>query len=503
MTKQTKLIVLFFCIVKLLLHLIADSNSGFQGDELLHIETGKHLSFGYMEFPPFIGLLAFIQNLFQSDSVFVHHIFSHLASLLILLYLAKITIEIGGKGKAVFLVLLCVIIAPSFGRSQQLFQPVVFSQLFWVLSFYQLVKYVKYLDKKNLFYLSILVVLGFSTKYDSLFFIFGLTSLLLFKRTRVALLEHKFWQIVIFAIALILPNIIWQILNDFPVLQMFERLYEKHLDGISRIENLRKLAVAANPLSLIVTIPAFIYLFTKNKVVNRPLIVAITLSFSLLLVSNGKSYYFYPFILILLPFGGVFWEPIFEKRKWIFYPITLILLVGIVLIPFGMPVYSFDTYLKHVYQYEKKDNVGRKQPIKYDEYYTKVKWENTMKALKFVHDSLPTLEKENCLIWGKHYGQAGAINLFGSEYGLPKAFSFHGSFYSWLPKEEMPKTTIVLSYDVGNFFDPYFEEVTQVRTIYNPYAESQEELYQKIYVCKKPKQDFDKMKVLFKNRIFE
>jgi hypothetical protein len=43
----------------------------------------------------------------------------------------------------------------------------------------------------------------------------------------------------------------------------------------------------------------------------------------------------------------------------------------------------------------------------------------------------------------------------------------------------MPRTIIALSYQVGDFFDPYFEEITVVDTIYNPYAENEEELYQK------------------------
>src|SRR3954471_5024229 len=100
MTKQTKLTILFFCFLKLALHLIADKHSGFQGDELLHIETGKHLAFGYMEFPPLIGLLAFFQNIFGSNSVSVHHFFAHLASILIIIYVAKTTIELGGKNRA-------------------------------------------------------------------------------------------------------------------------------------------------------------------------------------------------------------------------------------------------------------------------------------------------------------------------------------------------------------------------------------------------------------------
>ena len=222
MNRQTKFIIFGFCIVKLTLHLIADRNSGFQGDELLHIETGNYLAFGFMEFPPIIGLLAFFQNLLQSTSVFAHHIFAHIAAVLILIYVSKITIELGGKTKAIFLVLLCIIIAPAFGRSQQLFQPVVFSQLFWVLNFFFLTKYVKSLDRKYLWLLTFGTTLAFLTKYDAVFFVFGVSSLLVFKSTRQALLNHKFWWNIIVFIILISPNIIWQIVNDFPVLKMFD-----------------------------------------------------------------------------------------------------------------------------------------------------------------------------------------------------------------------------------------------------------------------------------------
>jgi Dolichyl-phosphate-mannose-protein mannosyltransferase len=505
MTKQSKLIIFIFCLIKLALHLIADFHSGLQGDELLHIETGKHLAFGYMEFPPLIGVLAYIQNLFSSNSVFIHHLFSHISSILILIYVAKTTIELGGKSKALFLTLLCIIIAPAFGRSQQLFQPVVFSQLFWVLGFYQFVKYAKYLNSKNLFYLTILAVLGISVKYDMLFFIFGISSLLFFKRTRESLLKQNIWINLILAILLITPNIIWQYSNDFPLLQMFNRLYETQLDKLSRLENLGQLLLAINPITLIVIIPAIIYLFkSEHREFLRPIGLSILLSFIFLLYSNGKAYYYFSIIQTFLPFGGLFWEQfIEEKRNWLFYPIATLLVLGSVLIPFGMPVYSFNHFLNSIQKYEKQTVQGGKYAVRYDEYYSNEKWKETMTNLKKVYDSLPTTEKQNCKIWSKHYAQAGSVNLYQSEYNLPKAFSYHGSFYSWAPKGEMPETTIALSYQVGDFFNQYFDEVTLVKTIYNPYAENEEELYQRIYTCKKPKQNFDQLKVLFVKRIFE
>jgi hypothetical protein len=125
--------------------------------------------------------------------------------------------------------------------------------------------------------------------------------------------------------------------------------------------------------------------------------------------------------------------------------------------------------------------------------------------LQVIYDSLPVDEKNSCLIWGKHYSQAGAVELFRNDYGLPHAFSYHGSFYAWAPAGKMPETVIAFCYnDAGDsFFNPFFEEVIPVRKIYSPYASSEGWVVQTIYVCKKPKQSFDKMKELFKTRIFE
>jgi hypothetical protein len=505
MNRQTKLIIFAFCIIKLALHLIADINSGFQGDELLHIETGNHLAFGFMEFPPLIGVLAFIQNLFQSNSVFIHHIFSHISAVLILIVISKIIIELGGKTKAVFLVLLCIIIAPAFGRSQQLFQPVVFSQFFWVLNFYFLTKYVKYLDKKYLCLLTISTALAFLIKYDAIFFIFGVSSLLLFKPTRQALIKHRFWWNVIIFILLISPNIIWQIVNDFPVLKMFDRLYETQLDQQAPLAVLQGLVMALNPMTLIISIVAIISMFHHSMKKYRALSVSIFLSTLLLAFSQGKGYYFYPIALSVLTFGGVFWgNIILVKRKWLVYPITIILLIGVFLIPFGMPVFPLESYLKHDYPYENRDIVtGGRYNVRFDERYSKHKWETTLKELQNVYNGLSNTEKQNTIIWGKHYAQAGAVNLFNEQYALPDAYSLHGSFYNWVPKGEMPKVTIALGYNVGDFFQGYFKEVVKVKTIYNPYSENEEELHQHIYICKKPKQTFEELKELFKDRIFE
>lgn len=506
LNRKITLIIAFFCIVKLSLHLIADSNSGFQGDELLHIETGNYLSFGYMEFPPLIGWLAFIQNQFQSQSVFVHHIFSHIASLLILIIIALTTVKLGGRSRAVFIVLLCIMAAPAFGRGHQLFQPVVFTHLFWMLSFYQLVRFVKMPNKRYLLYLTICLGFGFLTKYDILFFIAGLAGLLLNKPTRLEILQKDNLKYILLFVLIIIPNVLWQYQHGFPVLNMFSRLYETQLDKLTILGVLEGMIISLNPVTMFFWMGGLIYMFRTKDIPTyyRPIGFTIIISLMLFALNKSKAYYMYPAMITLIIFGSIWFEQrILSKRQWILYPATaLLFLSGIVLIPFGLAVLPLNTFIKFA-GIEKKDN---RYEIEYKEYYSKLKWEKTMDGLQAVYDSLSTKEREDCLIWGKHYSQAGGVNLFRGNYEMPKAISYHGSFYLWSPeKGELPKTIIAFSNgEAGiDFFQSFFKSVVAVKQIYNPYADDEKDLWQTIYICKEPKQNFEQLRTEFKTRIFE
>jgi Dolichyl-phosphate-mannose-protein mannosyltransferase len=507
MTKQVKIIIIFFCLLKLTIHLIADFNSGFQGDELLHIETGNHPAFGYMEFPPLIGWLAFIQNQFQSNSVFVNHLFCHIASTTILVLMALTVIELGGKSKAIFLVLLCILIAPA--RAHQLFQPVVFTHLFWLLSFYQLVRFVKTLNNKYLLYLTISLAFGFLTKFDILFFIAGLSSLLLFKRTQQEVLTKYLWKYILLSILIISPNIWWQYQHQFPVLDMFTRLYETQLDQLTISSVIKDLIVMLNPFTLFVWVSGFFFMFSKSKKeFFRPIAISILISIFLLALSKSKAYYFLPALFTLFSFGSVWFEEnVLSKRNWIIYPISLLMVAsGILIAPFGLALLPVDSFKEYAGLEMKGGRFQSKFKIEAQEYFSLAKWKNTLTALKEVYDSLPQTERQTCLIWGKHYSQAGGVNLFRHDYGLPKAISYHGSFYLWSPESgKLPEAIIAFTNGEAeiDFFQDFFSSVIPVKKVYNPYASFDKDLYQTIFICKKPKQDFAGLRSAFKTRIFE
>lgn len=501
---KTNQLILLFCIVHLVLHLIADSSSGFSGDELLHIQTGNHPDIGYMEFPPVIGWLAFLQNQLGSSAVFVHHIFVHIASLLILIFSAAITIQLGGKTKAVFFVLLCLLISPGFGRTQQLFQPVVFSELCWVLGFYQLIRFIKKPDHRHLLYLTLTLAFGFLTKYDIVFLMAGLAGLFFFKKTSTFLFRITTVPYILLFLAIISPNVWWQYQHNFPMFQMFSRLYETQLDKLTFTDVISRLVIALNPLTLFIWLGGAIFMFNKkDKEIFRPVAVTVTLSILLLAIGKSKDYYFFSPVIMLIVFGSIWLEKkVFCFRKWLFYPVTIVLMLsGILLIPWGIKVLPLQTFIA-TYHIKEKDGIT---PVHFGEYYSNLLWDNTLTAISKVYDSLPANEQRNCLIWGKHYRQAGVAILYQNKYHLPAAFSYHGSFYTWAPAGKMPATIIAFSNgEAGiDFFQPYFDSVIAVATVHNPYAETEKDTWQTIYVCKNPRQDFATMNINFKERIFE
>jgi hypothetical protein len=289
---------------------------------------------------------------------------------------------------------------------------------------------------------------------------------------------------------------------------MFSRLYETQLDHLTVAGVLKELIIALNPLAAVIWIGGLVFMFNKtDKALYRPLAASIVISVLALAMSKSKAYYFFPVVLTLLPFGAIWFEQkvLARRRTWILYPTTaLMLLSGVALTPVGMGVLPPAAFLK--YAHVKMEDGHYRFVFDCQEYFSRQKWDNTLTALREVYDSLPPAEQHSCLIWGKHYSQAGAVSLMGRAYGLPAAFSYHGSFYLWAsPSGEMPHTVIAFTNDEAgiDFFQGFFSSVIPAKKVFNPYAMFDKDLWQTIYICKEPKQDFAGLKAAFRTRVFE
>ena len=511
--KRTKfkveyLVIILIVLIKTVLHLIADSNSGFDGDEVYHIEIGKHLALGYMEFPPLIGLFSWIQNLFNSDSIYIHHLFVHIATASIIVFCGLTVIRLGGKWKAVLLCLGCILSASCFGKTQNAFQPVIFDQMFWVLSFYLLVSFLKTNKNKYLFLLSISLAFGFLTKYSILFFVAGFAiSVFLFQKE--LLKERRFWIAFLIFILIISPNIIWQIGNRLPVFAHFSELYQAHLNKISAFQNMVNLVLDVNPFTLFVWITGMIIIpfipFYKNF---RAGLFIILFSFILMFIAKGKAYYFYPIVLMSFVSGSVILEYLLINKKWLLIGYTsFILLMAPISTLSGLPILPRDKYLRF---FAIKKNEAGVTPVM-DAYCYGEMWTNLNSSIRKIYSELPESERKNCLIWGDTYSWASAVNLYSDKNNIPKAFSFHGSYYLWLPEFSNGIDVIAVSNTKTKeeyktrleYYKEYFNDVELKEQLFNPYTNDETDYYFNIFLCRGIRFDSKTMSIKMKHRVFD
>ena len=499
---RDKYIIISAIAIKLVLNQVVLFNSGYLSDEFLHIEAGNHLAFGYLDFPPMIAFLAFLQNMFHSDSIIVNRIFANVASVVIIVFYSKTVLVLGGKKLALILSLSCIIFSPFYGLSQNLFLPVVFEQLFWVLCFYFLAKYCTSPRNKYLIYFAVVAALGFLTKYSILLLFAGLaSSVLLLKREVLG--KKAFWYGLLIFLVLIMPNIYWQFDNQFPVLKHITELYDTQLNKAHFLSELKSLAVYNNPLSMILIVFAlFVIPFSKQF---RPYVLlssTMLISFSVLFIARGKSYYYLPIILGLIPLSAVYFESLLRNRKWIIYTyLSILMIIGTYLLPHAMPLLKLERYISF---YGKDKNDVENISLQFDNYYFEELWNPILKSVKECYENLPEEEKQNCLVWGRHYSHAGAINLFTRKYNLPQAFSLHSSYYAWVPEFSRDATIIAIA-DKGwtkqNYLK-YFDDVQELKAIKNPYALNENWSLHTIFLCRKLKYNSSELCQFFKNEIY-
>jgi hypothetical protein len=77
-----------------------------------------------------------------------------------------------------------------------------------------------------------------------------------------------------------------------------------------------------------------------------------------------------------------------------------------------------------------------------------------------MYHTLPPDEKRNAVIVSTNYGVAGALELFGPEFGLPPVYATHNSYHLWGPPSDSVRTYIGVHVSRRDF-EQRFESVEE------------------------------------------
>ena len=116
-----------------------------------------------------------------------------------------------------------------------------------------------------------------------------------------------------------------------------------------------------------------------------------------------------------------------------------------------------------------------------------VGWPQFVRRIVAVSARLPRSERATLVVFTGDYGAAGAIDLYGSRYGLPPAISGHNTYWWWGPAGAADGATTIAVDLPRSYLLTIFSQVTLAGTVATPGGVWTEERGDPIWVCRDQK----------------
>jgi hypothetical protein len=477
--------------VKLLLHLATHQRYGYERDELYFIACAEHLAWGYVDHPPLVPWIARLSGELFGYSLFGIRLFPVAALTAALVMTGSMARRLGGGPFAQALACLSFLIAPLYLRLGTFLNIPSFEVLCWSLASYLLIVLLQEDRPRLWLWIGAIVGLGLLNKYSMLLFGAALGVGLLLTLARRYFRSRWLWLGGAIALVVFLPNLIWQVTHGFPTLEFIRNLNRDVMGRVSASDFLMGQVLYMHPLLFPVWMAGLAwYLFSADGKPHRLLGWMFIVALAVLLAAKSKVYYLAATFPMLMASGAVAteqWLTRLEKRRLRPAILSLLVLGGLVFLPLALPILPIDTLDRAI----PRASFGLiEDPFELTEHFHKeFGWEEQVAAVARVVHSLPETERAGVSILAGNYGEAGAIDFFGPEHGLPKAISGHHSYYLWGPGGASGDVVISLGVPL-EVLTGIFARVEEVARIYHPHALPLESDLP-IFLCKQPRMSME------------
>jgi len=301
------------------------------------------------------------------------------------------------------------------------------------------------------------------------------------------------WAAAAIAILLWVPNLLWQADNGWPTLAMSAALREKHSGAGYTVSFLILQFVLPGPWAAPVWLAGLWALLRERRFrAYRAFAFAYLLLFVVIMVAMGdRPYYLGPLYVALFGVGSVITAEVVDGSRRFFSEqpprarsrgsmwrspaaaCAWVLAFALFFLPLSLPVLPA-SWLATVPLQKVDYNLGEQ-----------IGWQDLTRTVAGIRDSLPAPERDQAVIVTGNYGEAGALQRYGGEYGLPPVYSGQNNFHLWgAPPED---ATTVIAVGMGedpSWLEGYFDSVQRVATIDNAAGVDNEEQGQSIWLCR-------------------
>jgi hypothetical protein len=437
--------------------LAVSARYGYVRDELYFLSAGQHLAFGYVDQPPLTPLLARLGAVLGGNTLAGFRVLPALALGALVVMTAMMSRRLGaGRTGQLLAALAAATCAEYLGAMHELTTATP-DFLFWAATLLLVMKLLTSQDRRWWLAIGGCAGLASEAKWNIGFLLAALAAGFLLTDAR-RLLRSRYLLIGgLIAAALAAPDVIWQAAHGWPGLEVFRALQTQA--GHNRLVywpgQILYTGVVLTPLWAVGAIWA---LRSAAARPFRPVAIACVTVIALQFALGGKAYYPGAAFTFLLAAGCVPLESRLGRRLagWApgFWAGAAMVAGAALAVPVALPV--LPARALHVIPLQK---------INYD-LGEEISWPSLVALVAREYRALPPAQRDRATILAGNYGEAGAIDRYGPQDGLPRVYSGANNFWLWGPPPAADSAAIAVNVDPARLRRE-FAHVRRIATFWN------------------------------------
>lgn len=415
----------------LLLLLALAGRYGPHRDELYFVAAGDHLAWGYPDQPAFTPLVAHVAATLAPGAVWALHVPAALAMAGVVLLAALTARELGGGAGAQTLTAVAVATGAVTVALGHFVTTATFDALLGAAVCYVAARALVRDAPRLWLLVGAIGGVGLENKHLVAFLLGALVvGVALVPAVRHHLRSPWAWGGAALAVALWVPNLVWQARHGWPQLTLASDIRAEYLTLGERIDFVVLALVLLSPVTAVIWVYGLVRLFRAPELERaRPFAWAFLLLVVAYFVTGGKAYYLAGSLPLLVAAGSVSLARRHSPR-WLFALGTLAALAAVVVWPAFLPLLPERTFGATFYS-----ALG-------DDQAETIGWPREVALVNRV-----ATQSHAALVVAQNYGEAGALDFYGSRVPV---YSGHNGFGDWGPPPAATTGPVVLvGYDTA------------------------------------------------------
>jgi hypothetical protein len=474
----------------LTLHIGFNGGYGVFRDELYFIVCGRHPAFGYVDQPPLVPLIAAGSYDLFGTALTPLRLSPALAMAATVAMTAGYAKLLGGGRFAQWLSGLAVLLGPVFLVNGLLLSTDMLQPLTWLGCSWCLTRLAQTRDERWWLPFGAIVGVSFQSKYLIAFYVVGLAIGAVATPLRRSLLRPWVYAGAAIALLIAAPNLAWQATHGWPFLEIASAGAAGKNLTLSPLAFIGQQALLVGPASAPLWLAGLWSLSTRSPEPElRVFRVAYVGMATIFLASHGKAYYLAPIYPTLFAAGGVAVESWFAGRVFRWIVTCVIVVTGLATLPIVLPVLPPDRlvrYSRALGLAPSATATERGAQSVLPQYFADMfGWREMAAEVSKVYRALPAIDRKDAVFFGRNYGEAAALDIYGPSFEGPPAISGHNTYFLWGPNGFSGAVVIVVGGDASRLAR-IFNDIQIMGRIDNPYAMPYETNIP-IYVLRSPR----------------